>query len=333
MNDSSKENKVRILKMALPIVLLFLVCVAPAFAEADGQEGMDMTVTDNPADMSAEDVEDQGARAMDAFMASLDFQKGTIVLEDDLVTLNLPDTFSYLSPEDAERVLVDVWGNPPGNETLGMLFPANTSPFDMDAWAVIISYEEEGYVSDKDAEDIDYDELLDEMKKGSLENNKERLKAGYDPIEVVGWAAAPFYDKESKKLHWAKEIKFGESDVNTLNYNIRILGRKGVLILNIVAGMPQLQVINSEIPTLLSMTEFNPGQRYSDFDPKVDTIAAYGIGALIAGKVAAKAGLLAKFGGIFLAMKKFVILFFVGVVAFFKSLFGKKNKDQADSEE
>ena len=31
---------------------------------------------------------------------------------------------------------------------------------------------------------------------------------------------------EKKVLHWAKEIKFGETDGTTLNYNVRILGQK-----------------------------------------------------------------------------------------------------------
>ncbi|TGL58699.1 DUF2167 domain-containing protein [Leptospira ognonensis] len=36
-------------------------------------------------------------------------------------------------------------------------------------------------------------------------------------MELVGWASKPFHDAESKKFHWAKNIKFGNSDINTLN--------------------------------------------------------------------------------------------------------------------
>ena len=86
--------------------------------------------------------------------------------------------------------------------------------------------------------------------------------------------------------------------------------------MNLVATMPQLQEIETAIPTVLAMTNFNPGHRYSDFDPSVDKVAAYGIGALVAGKLAAKAGLFAKLGVILVALKKFWMLLVLGIGAF-----------------
>ncbi|MGH9940273.1 MAG: DUF2167 domain-containing protein, partial [Blastocatellia bacterium] len=46
--------------------------------------------------------------------------------------------------------------------------------------------------------------------------------------------------------------------------------------------------IASEAPPFV---EFNEGHRYGDYVAGVDKVAAYGIGGLIAGKLAAKAGL------------------------------------------
>ena len=80
--------------------------------------------------------------------------------------------------------------------------------------------------------------------------------------------------KESNKLHWAKEIKFGDQELNTLNYNIRILGRKGVLLLNFIAGMNQLELINSKREAVLAMAEFKEGSRYENFQPDMDKVAA-----------------------------------------------------------
>lgn len=67
---------------------------------------------------------------------SLDKKKGDITLPNKVAKLKVPDSFYYLNPKDSEKVLVDVWGNPPGagGNTLGMLFPANTTPFDDDSW-------------------------------------------------------------------------------------------------------------------------------------------------------------------------------------------------------
>ncbi|MGI0117766.1 DUF2167 domain-containing protein [Zooshikella sp. RANM57] len=242
-------------------------------------------------------------------------QTGTIILPNGVATLNVPNDFYYLSPKDAEVVLVKFWGNVPGDTTLGMLFPASYTPFDSNAWAVEIDYEEDGHVDDEDAADIDYDDLLADMQSAVKEASKERVAQGYESIDLVGWAATPYYDSKGKKLHWAKELKFGDSEDNTLNYNIRILGRKGVLTMNFIAGINQLPQINNQLDTVLTMASFNEGQRYSDFDPSIDNVAAYGIGALIAGKAASKLGILA---GLLLALKKFWIVIVAGFVGVFR---------------
>ncbi|GLQ30137.1 DUF2167 domain-containing protein [Litoribrevibacter albus] len=255
---------------------------------------------------------------------SLDRQTGEIKLPEAGAVLNVPENFYYLGPQDAEKVLVDVWGNPPGQLSLGMLFPEGMTPFDGDSWAVTINYEEDGYVSDEDADEIDYEELLDEMKADAKATNKARKEAGYDTIEIIGWAAPPYYDSVEKKLHWAKEIQFGSDENHTLNYNIRVLGRKGVLVLNFIAGMNQKQTIDSNISTVLALASFDEGSQYSDFDPEIDKVAAYGLGALVAGKVIAKTGILA---AALLFLKKFGVFILVGIGAIFKSLFSRKKSD------
>jgi uncharacterized membrane-anchored protein len=278
-------------------------------------------------------AQEQEQITAEEFLASLNFQKGAITLPGEVATLTLPEGFHYLSPEDTERVLVTAWGNPPGNETLGMLVKDPEDILADESWAVVIAYEEDGYVSDEDADSIDYAAMLADMQASSLESNAARVEAGYDEVALVGWAATPRYDKTTNKLYWAKELRFGDIPVNTLNYNVRILGRKGVLVLNLVATMPQLQEIEAVIPIVLAMTNFNPGHRYSDFDPSIDQVAAYGIGALVAGKLAAKAGLFAKFGVLLLALKKFWILIIVAIGAVFARLFrrGKSKESPATS--
>lgn len=252
---------------------------------------------------------------------SLEPQTGEIKLSGTVATLNVPQDFYFLNAKDANTVLVDVWGNPPSQSTLGMLFPAGSTPFDGGSWAVTVEYEEDGYVSDEDADDIDYQELLDEMKSDVEMANKERISLGYESVSLVGWAAPPFYDKKEHKLHWAKEIKFGDAEENTLNYNIRVLGRKGVLVLNFIASMDQKHLIDTKIDTVLALADFDPGAKYGDFNPDLDEVAAYGLGALVAGKVIAKTGFLAM-GLIFL--KKFGIIILLAVGALFKKIFSKK---------
>ncbi len=253
---------------------------------------------------------------------NLTYQTGLIELRGGVATLNVPEGFKFLDAEQSDMVLTRFWGNPPSDNTLGMLFPENMTPLAGDlTFAVEITYSEDGYIKDDDARELDYDDLLDQMKKEAQEANKERAKLGYQPVELVGWAVPPFYDSETKKLHWAKELHFGENEENTLNYNIRILGREGVLVLNVISDMRQLDMVKPDVPTLLGSIDFNEGYRYKDFDPSIDKVAAYGVGGLIAGKVLAKTGflaILAKFG-------KFIVIGLIAVFgAFRKFLFRKK---------
>jgi len=259
-----------------------------------------------------------------ALAAKLKFQQGEVILKDGLATLKVPEGLRYLNGRDALIVLVKLWGNPPMTEPLGLLMPADAGPLSPDSWAVIITYEEEGYVKDQDAEKIDYNDLLQKMQKDTLEANKEREKQGYPKVELVGWAAAPRYDKVAHKLYWAKELKFGGENGNTLNYNIRVLGRRGVLVLNAVAAMLQLPEIEKNAPKILAALDFNPGNRYADFsEASGDKVASYGIAALVAGGVAAKLGLFKGLWVLLLGLKKFVIIAFVALAAWFRKLFGK----------
>ena len=290
------------------------------------------------AETRAENVQDEKNTAEEAALSpeeqkylewargiwdSLNRQKGKINLAKAGVTLNVPESFYYLDPADTEKVLVEVWGNMPGagKETLGMLFPSGSTPFDENSWGVTIEYVEEGYVSDEDADEINYNELLADMKKDTREESKQRVSQGYEPIELVGWASKPFYDKVSHKLHWAKELKFADEPVHTLNYNIRVLGRKGVLVLNFIAGMEQKELIDSRLDSVLAMANFDQGSTYGDFNPSIDKVAAYGLGALVAGKILAKTGLLA--AGLLL-LKKFGVAIFLGLAALFAKIFRRK---------
>ncbi|EKE70590.1 DUF2167 domain-containing protein [Gallaecimonas xiamenensis] len=257
----------------------------------------------------------------------LDRQTGTITLPNGVATLNVPENFYYLSPKDAETVLVDVWGNPPSSELgQGMLFPADVTPFDAESWGVTIDYEEDGYVSDDDAADIDYDDMLADMKKDVAEESKYREKNGYGSVALVGWAEKPYYDASSHKLYWAKEMNFDHSDVNTLNFNIRVLGRKGVLVLNFIASMEQKAEINTNLETVLAIANFDEGSRYQDFNPELDKVAAYGLGGLIAGKVLAKVGF---FAAALLLLKKFGVFLLAGLAWLGRKVFsGRKEKTE-----
>ena len=126
-------------------------------------------------------------------------------------------------------------------------------------------------------------------------------------------------------MYWARELKAEGAQSHTLNYSIRVLGREGVLELNAVASMDDLDTIKREIPKVLAFTNFTDGNRYADYNPSTDKLASYGLAALVAGGLASKAGLFAKLGVLLLAGKKFIVLGVLGLAAFIGRLFKKKS--------
>lgn len=247
-----------------------------------------------------------------AFVQSLHFRSGAIEVPEAKARFNLGPEFRYLDQTDARRVLEDMWGNPPDEDVLGLIVPRSPGLADDDSWAVVVTYADDGYVSDEDASKINYDELLRDMQEQINEANPEREKAGYGTLKLVGWAVPPRYDAGNNKLYWAKELEFNGQSGHVLNYGIRVLGRHGYLSLNAVSGMGELPLVRTGMEKLLPMAEFEQGARYADHNPKTDKIAAYGVATLIGGGLAAKAGLFAKLGLIF---AKFWKLLLIGVVA------------------
>lgn len=262
-----------------------------------------------------------------AFVDSLRFQDGEIALPSARATLKLPPSFRYLDAADAERVLTQLWGNPPGSKSLGMLVPTATSLADPDnSWAIVLQYDNDGYVSDEDAKDIDYQELLEDMQEGARDSNPERKRQGYPAIEIVGWAESPRYDSGTHKMHWAKELSVDGASEHTLNYDVRVLGRSGVLTMRAIAGIGQLSAIKPGMGEALGAVDFNQGARYADFNPNTDRVAEYGLAALVAGGIAAKTGLLSKLLALLIAGKKLVIGALVLLAAGVSKLFGKKTE-------
>lgn len=265
-----------------------------------------------------------------AFLEKLDYMQGSVPVSSIGVTFSVPEGYYFLAEKDAESVLVTLWGNPPGVAAgvLGMIFPATSTPFD-ETWGAAVSFDEDGYVTDENVGDIDYDEMLQQMQSATEESNAARQKQGFEKVSLIDWAAEPYYDRDGHKLHWAKELQFGITTPHTLNYNVRVLGRRGVLNINFISEMDRLPVIQSAVPVVMNMPRFEEGARYSDYIPGTDKIAAYGIGGLIAGKALAKVGILA---ALLVFLKKgwiLVVLALGGIWAVLKRYLRRRSNPKA----
>lgn len=272
---------------------------------------------DEPVPEAAEESDERAGPA-------LTWQTGEVVLPNKVASLHLGTRYRYLDPAETEKLLV-AWGNQPGSATEGAIVPTDVEPFGDDGWAVIVTYVDDGHVDDSDAREIDYDDMLKDMKDDTESSNGARKNAGFAPVHLVGWAETPHYDGATRKLYWAKELDFEGSGAHSLNYDVRVLGREGVLSMNAVAGIGQLDQVRRGMRALIDVAEFNEGYRYAEYNPKTDKLAEYGLGALIAGGVAAKLGLFGKLLAFLVAFKKIVIAGAVALFGVVARLFKKKD--------
>jgi len=267
-----------------------------------------------------------------AFERGLHKQTGDVAIPGAKVVLHLGQRYFFIGPAEAEQVITKVWGNPPGEGrgVLGMIFPAGSTTY-RNVWGAVVTYQDSGYVSDSDANGQDYDKVLTDMRAGEEEDNAARKKDGYPELHLVGWAQPPSYDKASHSLVWARELKSSDSPVDGLNYDVRSLGRHGVLSLNMVTSMPHLAEMREAAADLGKAAAFEKGSAYADYDKSVDKTAEYGLAGLVAAGagivVAKKLGLLA----IMFGFGKWILIGLAAVGATMRRWIGRLFNRQRDT--
>lgn len=275
-------------------------------------------------DLSAKEKESI-QRAMKA-IGELRYQTGTITLGGGKVKITLPPEFKYLDSADSRKVFVDILGNPPNSgRSDGLIVPANINFLTGAGWLAELVWKEDGYVKDDDFAKTDFNEMLKDLQKAYKTGSEERVSQGYGKMELAAWAEQPHYDRTAHKLYYAKFFEV-EGPEQQLNYDIRVLGRSGVLEVSIMSHKSQMPDIEAKAPTILGMVDFADGNRYADFKPGTDKVAAYGIAGLIAGGVLAKAGFFKLIWVGILAAKKFVIIAVVAIGAWIKRMLGARKQ-------
>lgn len=225
---------------------------------------------------------------------------------------------------NATRAMLEAAGEPVGGKEAGFLSPTNRG------WAVYFQYDDSGYVKDDDKDKLDADKLLASIKEGNDEGNKYRKKHGNPTLEIVGWDQKPAYDATTHNLTWA--IRATSEGEQIVNYNTRLLGRKGVMEVVLVCDPADLPKHLPEFNALLAGYKYSTGETYAEYKPG-DKIAKYGLGALVLGGAAVGAAKLGLFASLLVFLKKgfkFVILAVVAIVFGLKKFivrFFNKNRD------
>lgn len=226
------------------------------------------------------------------------------------------DTFAFLDEANSKKFL-ELTGNIPesGNFTLLSV---------KDDWFALFTFDPSGYV--KDDEKVDPDTLLKQLKSGDEAANEERKRLNIPQMYTEGWRVPPHYDPETKQLEWGLKAR-GDDGHEISNYTIRILGRTGVMSATLVSNPETLDTDVKNFKAVLKGFDFNSGERYSEFK-EGDRLAEYGLAALVAGGLAvaaSKKGVWAAIASFAAATWKFLAAGFIGLLAWIRSRFTKKN--------
>lgn len=108
-------------------------------------------------------------------------------------------------------------------------------------WYVLFEFDNMGYVKDNDAGKINADQLLSDIKNGTEEDNKERMKNGKSTLDIIGWDEKPHYDPNTNNLVWS--VLCNSSGEQIVNYNVRVLGRGGVTEVTLVASKDEMLAV------------------------------------------------------------------------------------------
>lgn len=234
-----------------------------------------------------------------------------------LAQLEIPEGFQFAGKPDAGK-FIELMENPSDGTELGLLMHST------EHWFVVFEFADDGYIKDDDR-DLDASGMLKSIREGTEASNEIRKQRGWPTMSVVGWHQAPFYDPKTNNLTWA--IKGASEGSENINHSTRLLGRRGVMKVALVASVDEIDAALPEFNTMLSTFSYTPGNKYAEFT-RGDKIAEYGLAGLVVGGTGValvKSGLLQKFW-------KLIVVGFLALASVVKKLLaglsGKRPADQ-----
>jgi len=237
--------------------------------------------------------------------------------------VKVPEGHLFLDGNTTRKLMESV-GEPTSGNEVGFLRPTNGN------WSVYFEYADVGYVKDDEKDKLNADKLLKSIKKGNDAANEQRKRNGIPPLIVEGWQQEPKYDPVTHNLTWC--IQASVQGEKLLNYNTRLLGRKGYMSVTLVCDPNGLPATLTDYNGLLAGYKFNTGDTYAEYKPG-DKVAKYGLGALVLGGAAVGAAKLGLFAWLAVFLKKgwkLVVVAFVAIAAGAKKVLNKITGNRLD---
>ncbi|HLT31008.1 MAG TPA: DUF2167 domain-containing protein [Myxococcaceae bacterium] len=242
----------------------------------------------------------------------------------DLATLALPEGFAFAGPADARFILSQMGNQTHGGE-MGLVVPTDESQ----QWFIVFEWNGVGYVKDEEKDTLDPDAIFKSLKAADEEGNVWRRENGFPTMTLTHWFEAPHYDPETNHLVWATHYDV-EDGSKTVNYNVRMLARRGLMSVTLVEEPHLLEPAMPGARRIFEGLTFKTGSRYAEWKPG-DKVATYGLTALVAAGAGAAAvklgffGVLMKFLGKAWKVVAVAVLGLAGAIGkFFRGLTGRR---------
>ena len=97
-------------------------------------------------------------------------------------------------------------GNATDPNRYGLILPESENEDGDTNWMVDLTFTDSGYIKDDDAKEWDVEAMLEQLKEGTEEQNKERASRNLPELETRGWVEKPQYDA---KTIFAGSFSFG----------------------------------------------------------------------------------------------------------------------------
>ncbi len=271
-----------------------------------------------PAPNLEEAKQIEGEKAFEAALKARTVGPAEVALLSQAV-LKVPAGYAFIPKAEGDR-LMRAMGNRTGSNFLGLV--TQTEAIE---WFATLVYNSSGYVRDDDAKVWNADELLQSLKDGTEEGNKDRASRGFAPIEITGWVEPPKYASDTHRLVWAAHVRQkAATQGGSVNYNTYALGREGYFELNMIGAEDVIVREKGRAQELLAALNYVPGKAYGDFQAGTDKVAEYGLAALVAGVAAKKLGMFALLAAFFAKSAKLILIALFGGVAVIGQFFKRK---------
>jgi uncharacterized membrane-anchored protein len=253
------------------------------------------------------------AAAQEAEAPKVKWKSGPVTVDvgRNLAQLQLPEGFAFAGPEDTRAVLERLGNRTDGSE-LGLVVPKAEE----EDWFLVFEWGPIGFVKDDEKDRIDADALLKNIKEATEDGNEWRKEHNIPAMHIAGWAEPPHYDANTHHMVWGV-LASDDGGERSVNYNVRVLGRDGVMSVTLVESADKLAASKPNVERILAGFSYKEGKRYAEWVPG-DKVAQYGLTGLVAagaGAAAVKLGLFAVLGKFLAKMWKLVAVVAVGAVA------------------